>query len=253
MSLDANAIFEEELSRRGIAFVRESEHEYSIEAGGSRITANLFNVRRNAERENDPDAIRRFVDKVVTAFPSSPPGWSEASELLLFSAEAVDQEFGDTVTLTVTDGVNRVLTLTDRDHTQITWVSPKMCEDWGVTVEQAISRALANQERLLEEVELEVAEADGNALGMVPLDSPYKSSVIFSPAFKRFVEPRFGWPVLAVIPCRDFIYVLADSSPLLDRIGSVVVSEFQSSGYPITTEVLRISDDGIEAIGKFPT
>jgi hypothetical protein len=36
-------------------------------------------------------------------------------------------------------------------------------------------------------------------------------------------------------------------------MGSVVVNEFRSSGYPITTEVLRISDDGIEAIGRFPT
>jgi len=32
----------------------------------------------------------------------------------------------------------------------------------------------------------------------------------------------------------------------------VVVREFRSSGYPITTEVLRVSSEGIEAIGAFP-
>jgi len=61
------------------------------------------------------------------------------------------------------------------------------------------------------------------------------------------------WPVLVVIPCRDFIYVLEQDQELINRIGRVVVEEFQNSGYPITTEVLRISDDGIEVIGRFPT
>jgi hypothetical protein len=77
--------------------------------------------------------------------------------------------------------------------------------------------------------------------------------VIFAPSFRRFVETVLGWPVLVVLPCRDFIYVVADDSPLLGQMGSVVVNEFRASGYPITTEVLRISDDGIEAIGHFPT
>jgi hypothetical protein len=39
---------------------------------------------------------------------------------------------------------------------------------------------------------------------------------------------------------------------LLNRMGRVVVNEYNRSGYPITTEVLRISDQGIEAIGEFP-
>jgi hypothetical protein len=146
-----------------------------------------------------------------------------------------------------------VLTLTDADQTKITWVTPSMCAEWGTSVEQVASAAFANQDRLLSEIELEVAEADGKALGMVPLESPYKASVIFAPSFRGFVEKVLGWPVIVVIPCRDFIYVIADKSPLLNRIGSVVVKEFQTSGYPITTEVLRISDDGIEALGRFPT
>jgi hypothetical protein len=152
----------------------------------------------------------------------------------------------------VTDEVARVLTLTDGEQTEITWVTPQMCEHWGVTVEQASSAAFANQDGLLSGIELDVAEGDGNALGMIPLASPYKASVIFAGAFKPFVEQVLGWPVLVVVPCRDFIYVVADDSPLVGQMGSVVVNEFRNSGYPITTAVLRLSDDGIEAIGHFP-
>ena len=67
----------------------------------------------------------------------------------------------------MTDEVSRVLTLTDSDQTKITWVTPDMCGDWGVTIEQAAAAAFRNQDRLLERIELEVAEADGKALGMV--------------------------------------------------------------------------------------
>jgi hypothetical protein len=88
---------------------------------------------------------------------------------------------------------------------------------------------------------------------MIPIDSALKASLIFAPAFRRFVEADVGWPVLVVIPCRDFIYLLAEQDQaLLGRMGGVVQKEFRESGYPITTEVLRLSDQGIEAIGKFP-
>ena len=253
MTIDTNKIFENELSRRGVSFVREDEGTYRIKLEGSQISVNLVNVRRNAERDQDQTAIISFVDKVLQTFPVSRPVWSEASSLLLWSAELADQEFGDSIRVLVTDEVMRVLTLTDLGQTKITWVTPDMCDEWGVTIEEVTAAAFLNQDQLLDGLELEVAEADGSPLGMVPLDSPYKASVIFAPSFKRLVESVLGWPVLVVLPCRDFIYVVPDNSPLVGQMGSVVVNEFRNSGYPITTEVLRISEDGIEAIGRFPT
>lgn len=253
MTFDANAIFEQELLSRGVSFVRDSKDEYTIELDGWKVSANLINVRRNAERDQNVDTIKRFVDHVLAISPSYRPPWSEASKLLFFSAESADQEFGDAITSAVTSEVRRVLTLTDKDETKITWVSSRMCDDWGVTIEQASSAAAANQDRLLDGIQVQIDDIDGNALGMIPIDSPYKASVIFARKFKELIEPVLSWPVLAVIPCRDFIYVVGDNSPLVEKIGAVVVDEFRNSGYPITTEVLRISDEGIEATGKYPT
>ncbi len=252
MTMDANEIFEEELSRRCLSFEREDEDNYRVQLECGEVLANLANVRRNAERDQDPEAIRQFVDQVLETFPSPRPEWGGASGLLLWAAEPAEQDLGDSIRIPVTDEVSRALTLTDAGQTKITWVNPGMCDEWGVTPEQASAAAFLNQDRLLAGIELEVAETASQALGMVPVDSPYKASVIFAPSFKRFVEPVLGWPVLVVLPCRDFIYVVADNSPLLGKLGSVVVNEFRTSGYPITTEVLRVSDDGIKAIGRFP-
>ncbi len=52
--------------------------------------------------------------------------------------------------------------------------------------------------------------------------------------FERELSRRGLGFVLVVIPCRDFLYALVEGSPLLSRIG------------------LRVSDEGIEAIGHFP-
>jgi hypothetical protein len=54
------------------------------------------------------------------------------------------------------------------------------------------------------------------------------------------------------MPCRDFVYLLSQKDqPLLGRMGQVVMREYQKSGYPISTEVFEITDQGIRAIGDY--
>ena len=54
MPIDANAIFEAALSSRGIAFERKDDDTYALSLDGWTITANLANVRRNADRDRTP-------------------------------------------------------------------------------------------------------------------------------------------------------------------------------------------------------
>ena len=71
-------------------------------------------------------------------------------------------------------------------------------------------------------------------------ETPFKASLILSPAFRELVSPKLGWPVFVVVPCRDFAYVISgEDRDLLGRLGGVVVKEYQNSGYPITKDVLK--------------
>ncbi len=248
--LDVIGQFEVELARRGAAYVRDAEGGYVLSVDGFEVRVSLANLERNVQRDGDPAAVERFVADVLASLAPE-PSWERARAHLFFAAESSELDFGDAIHVEVTPEVQRCLTLTNADESRITFVTPQMCADWGVDVATASRAAEENQARLLEDVELEVTDIDGEPLGMVPIDSPYKASTVFASTFRAFVERVMGWPVLVVIPCRDFIYVLRNDSPIVGRVGGVVVEEFQRSGYPITTEVLRVSSDGIEALGRF--
>lgn len=247
-------IFEAELQKRGIAFDGPDGNGcYSLQRDDDTIiTVCLENVERNYIRDKDPDIIVHFVEQILHREFETPP-WEKAQTMLHFSAEPSDHQFCNTVFRQVTESLCQVLVLTDHEEKRITWVTDKMIQEWGVTKESAIESAGTNMDRLLEGKEVELTDPiDGMRLGMVPIDSVFKASIIFAPGFKTFAAKKLDWPILSVIPCRDFIYILSEKDKaLLNRLGGVVQREYRQSGYPITTEVLRISNEGIEAIGKY--
>ena len=243
-------LFRHELDRRQVSYQGpDDDGNYVI--GPDRLLVSLANVARDFERDGDEGAIGRFVDVVLSSFEE--PTWAEAESRLYFLAEPSDYDFGEAVRRPVSDDVMQVLTVTDKNVTKLTWVTPDLIGTWNVPVDAVLDAAAANIDKLIEGRDLEVENIDGAKLAMVPVEPIFKASVIFAPSFKTFVSRKLSWPVFVVLPCRDFVYIISeDDRRLLDRIGTVVQREFRESGYPITTEVLRVSDEGIEAIGAFP-
>ena len=42
-----------------------------------------------------------------------------------------------------------------------------------------------------------------------------------------------------------------DKDELVNSLGATVLEEYKNSGYEITTEIIKISENGIETIGKY--
>ena len=78
--------------------------------------------------------------------------------------------------------------------------------------------------------------------------------MLFAPTMKEKIKEEIGLPFYAVIPVRDFCYIFSenDFDFFSKRIGFVVIDEYKKSGYPITTEVLKFTKEGVEAVGKYP-
>jgi hypothetical protein len=183
----------------------------------------------------------------------NPPPWPQAKAGIRFSAEPSDHNFGDTIHDRVTDSLCRVLVHVDPKEACITWLTPSVLGEWGRSRSAVAKVAADNMAALLRETPVEVEPVDQFRLGMFGTHSPFKASLLFSPNLKEVLAPKLGWPLYAVIPCRDFAYVFPEKDrDVIPRLGGVVVGEFTQSAYPISTEVFRVSDTGPEAIGHFP-
>ena len=79
---------------------------------------------------------------------------------------------------------------------------------------------------------------------------PSKASLLLAPSLRAAVEGTTGWPVLAVVPDRDFLYLWAAGyRDLIGRLAGVVIREHARAPYPLSPEVFEIGDS-IRAIGN---
>ena len=252
----ADEIFRSELQQRGIKYTEAADGRYVVQINELDVSASLDNVRRNYDRDGDRGAIVRFVDQLSATFADELPSWDDVRPYVRYSLEPADYEGGldDCLFDSVTSDLHKVFVYTSQDGSQITWISDSQVKDWGVARAEIVRRAETNMRDIIAQTECQCDEIDGVKLGMLSSEeTPFKASLILSPAFRGLVSPVIGWPVCVVAPCRDFVYVIsAKDRQFLGRLGAVVIREYNCSGYPITKDVLEVSDAGIKAIGTFP-
>lgn len=169
-------------------------------------------------------------------------------------ADSVDVDLGaDLLSVDISDRVRQVLVVHRPRSHSVRFVSEADFCAWGISVEEAWTAARESLKRIAADTHVELLTGGDLVLGMVHASEFHKASVIFSPSFRAQVPDALGWPVMAVAPARDFVYLLRnDDQDALSRIGAVVVREFRESGYPVSTEVWVLSDDGARAVGAYP-
>jgi hypothetical protein len=245
-------LFLAELERHQLSAEEQEDGTFVILLGGFTVTASLENIAREFEQTGDESLVAHFVQTIRETTQLVPDTWEKARSRLYLSVEPGDHDFGDVYHQHVSDQVALVLVYVSDPAQHIVWITPTMLQAWGVTRERAEAHATDNLARLLDATPLETTEADGHKLGMLATHSPLKASLIFAPNLRAKVESTLGWPILAVIPTRDFCYLIPTSAEaLLEGVGRVVIGEYTKRGYPVSTEVFRIDDAGPQATGAF--
>jgi hypothetical protein len=245
------ALFEAELRKRGITFsIDPDDGRHAIKLGDWNLLVSLDNLRRSYELNRDASEIGRFVDTCL-----APPKTDEDEtfvDRLFWCLEPNDYQENSELRVAVSDRVNRVLVHFSSSGTNITWVTPGMLNEHGLTESDAFDAAFANLAREVSNSPLFPKDIDGVELGMIGSGLPFKAALILAPNVKEVWGERLGWPLLAVVPDREFLYFWAERhTDFVGKVGHVVVGEFDQAPYPISTEIYRISDEGVKAIGEF--
>jgi hypothetical protein len=251
------ALFEAELQKRGLSYFAIDAGLYQISLppddgadAGWVITANIENLTRDVLRDSDLGAIPHFIDRVQAPVRWVP--WREARDELRWAVEPNDFAFGDTVHFPLTPQVDVALVRSDRAESTIQWLQPKDLAQWSVDELDAGSVASENMDHLLDATPLVMLDGGTFSYAYFDSDSPFKASLLLAPGLRRSIEPKLGWPVFAIAPCRDFVYLVrATDEDKLEGFGGIVKDEYTTSGHPVTTEIWEISDAGIRATGMF--
>jgi hypothetical protein len=82
-------------------------------------------------------------------------------------------------------------------------------------------------------------------------DSPATASAVLAPDFAEKFADTLGPDLLVAIPNRYRIYVYPALASRFQETASLVLRDYEISGYPVSKEVFRLTPQGLVAIGAF--
>jgi len=215
------------------------------------LKVSLENVRRNYERDNDDSYVTDLVNTIVS-HSSKKEDWENIKDKIYVQFFPNDFEFENLVYEKVTNEFSKVFMVNTNNN--FSFISDDDLIDWKLDLEALKNQVNLNLDTFVEKIQIEVEDVDNHKLGMINIEEVWlKSSCLFSSKIKNLVNSNIGFPFYAVIPVRDFCYIFGeqDFEYFSERLGSVVVEEYEKSGYPITTEILKFSETGVKAVGKY--
>jgi hypothetical protein len=220
--------------------------------GKRRFEVSLDNLRRRiAGGEPIEAAVAAFVD-LITAPADTGNADSQRDGLRLMLEQLVVVSDPNVSVRPISEWLGIVIVWTDSPESRIRFVGPQELADWSMSEADAWTDAAANMDALLAATPIEMKQVAGSVIAMLATASPFKASLVAAPSLRGHVSGQLGWPVLAVAPCRDFLYLFPnEGKDLLSRLGPVVMREFSTSPYPLSPEVFSVSDSGLRAVGSF--
>jgi hypothetical protein len=231
----------------------DSESFIHIDVDGTDLKISLENVRLNYERDSDESHITDLIEAILSYSPHI-PDWENAKDHVYIELFPDDFDFEGFIYEKITDDFCKVYVISENER--LSWISKDDLKKWNVTEQDLVKQANLNADTLLEKTKISFDLIEDRKLGMIEVERTLlKAALLFASKMKGKLEIDFGFPFYAVIPVRDFCYIFSekDFDFFASRIGKVVVEEYLNSGYPVTTEVLKFSESGVTAVGKYPT
>ncbi|PIF34620.1 hypothetical protein CLU81_5281 [Flavobacterium sp. 9] len=244
--------FKTQLESKGLAIDSIDKDGFIlIDVEGSELKVSLENVRRNYERDSDDRHIVDLVN-VIVSHSLEKEDWEIIKDKVYIQFFPNDFEFENLAHEKVTDEFSKVFMVNTNNN--FSFISHDDLIDWNLDLEELKKQVDLNLDTLLDKVQVEVEDLDNHKLGMIDIEEVWlKSACLFSSKIKDLVKNNIGFPFYAVIPVRDFCYIFGeqDFEYFSERLGPIVVEEYENSGYPITTEILKFTDNGVKAMGKY--
>lgn len=224
-----------------------------ITKGDLVIKVSLDNVRRNYERDGDTSHISNLVQLLTTNPTEISDNWKEVQDAIYISLFPNDYDFKDFIHTKVTNECSKVYIYSRED--KFIWITKDNLKKWGITEKELDIQATTNADKLLKDAKIIFDTIENHKLGRIEVEhETLKAALLFAPTLREKISKDCGFPFYAVIPVRDFCYIFSenDFQFFSEKLGKTVIDEYKKSGYPITTEILKFTEKGVQVVGKYP-
>jgi len=232
----------------------DDEGQIHIDFDDNTLKISLNNVRKSYEQDGTLDHLENLVQSIRDYMMEEQiPAWPESEEKVFWSLFPGNFEFGNHINERVTSDFHKYYV--SYVNGQYVWINHKQLSIWNISEHEFKKQVDKNMNDLLEKSTNEVLEMESGArLAYFNTEmEELKSALLLSKNLKLKISPVIGYPVYCVLPVRDFCYMFneQDKDELINALGETVLKEYRNSGYEISTEILKISNAGIEPIGKY--
>lgn len=245
----------QELQSKGLS-IQSVDHENNcyIQVGGLNLKINLEQTQRDFERDGNKSVISNLVDTILAYDITVHEAWEDVKDRIYTSFCSSDFDTENAIFRNVTSHFKKAYVyMTDAKRSL---VSAEDIAAWGVTEEQLESVANENAGSILKEDSLIYDDIDGHKLWRIDIEKTWlRASVLLSNQLKELVKEKTGVPFYAVLPERDSCYFFSktDFNFFAEKLALLVTEKYQDSAYPITTELLEITDSEVKVAGKYKT
>jgi len=234
----------------------EGTNDFVLEVRGQPVTVSLDELTYDFERDADPQLVVRFIGSLLEV-EGSLPEWTKARSRLFLSVEAIREGAKDLLAAEVSKLLALTVVHAGNDDRRLTSVTRSQVAAWHVTEAEVMQAAKQNLANLVDETPLEVRTIGTLTTATFASRSFFKPAFVFSENLKQKVIRQLGWPVLAMLPCREDTFLvpanfLEKEAEETQKLLNFVIQEFLESRQSLTPELLRISDDGVEALAYSP-
>lgn len=244
-------LFLELVAEKGYTYEEIDAGFYRVQAAYGPIEIRLENIVRDYQRDGDIEGVKAFFQQVlapVACFASL----TAASDGLYVSLEPTSLLNDDVIQHAVADDMSRVLAHFIPEQGRITFITQALLDMWQVDADSVWAIAHANLSKVLQATPLDVKTLGPAQMGFLQADEPYKASLLLSQAMRDKVEAELGWPIHAIAPDRDFVYLLGgDVTAVLENVLNVAQEQYANAQYPLTPSLWRIDDEGACVVEVF--
>jgi uncharacterized protein YtpQ (UPF0354 family) len=220
-----------------------------IEAGTIDLTnihATVRDLPADKRQAAAMDVVEKLMESLVPLQREKALSWAEAKPLVRPRLMARDHlhTAPDLLHLEFSPRVIVCYVIDGERH--VRFVNRAEVERWDLPPPMVHDEAIANLEKLSQDVPIEVKQAKGGGrFAFVDTGDSYDAARLALPRFRARILEELGSPMFVGIPNRDFFLAWSSDNAQFDKLVARVAKDFGEEPYPITDTIFRVDRQGV--------